>query len=105
LATCQSVPKLFLVHNEISKVIFGHGYFHFTWEMNIDGWEILGATHTIVRFYSTYCIVVVAKYSRRVPGGSGFFECIAEVCDSPRFLKILRTEIENYPILMAMGMY
>jgi hypothetical protein len=29
----------------------------------------------------------------------------AEVRDSPKFFKILRIEMKNYPILMTMGMY
>jgi hypothetical protein len=34
-----------------------------------------------------------------------FFECVAKVGDSPKFFKILRIEMENYPILVTMGMY
>jgi hypothetical protein len=34
-----------------------------------------------------------------------FFECVAEVRDSSKFFKILRIEIENYPITKTMGMY
>jgi hypothetical protein len=30
---------------------------------------------------------------------------VAEVGDSPKFFKILRIEIENYPIIKTMGMY
>jgi hypothetical protein len=34
-----------------------------------------------------------------------FFERVAEVRDSPKFFKILRIEMENYPITMTMGIY
>jgi hypothetical protein len=33
------------------------------------------------------------------------FECVAEVRDIPKFFKILRIEVENYPIIMTMGIY
>jgi hypothetical protein len=33
------------------------------------------------------------------------FERAAEVRDSPKFFKILRIEIENYPIIIRLGMY
>jgi hypothetical protein len=34
-----------------------------------------------------------------------FIECVAEVRDSPNFFKISRIEMENYPIIIRMGMY
>jgi hypothetical protein len=34
-----------------------------------------------------------------------FFECVAEVRGIPKFFKILRNEMKNYPILIRMGMY
>jgi hypothetical protein len=40
-----------------------------------------------------------------VPLIATFFECVAEVRDSPKFIKILRIEIANYPIIIRTGMY
>jgi hypothetical protein len=34
-----------------------------------------------------------------------FFECVAEVRDSPKFFKILIDEMKNYPILIRTGIY
>jgi hypothetical protein len=45
------------------------------------------------------------KMEGEVPLIATFFECVAEVRDSPKFFKILRIEIENYPIIIRMGMY
>jgi hypothetical protein len=43
------------------------------------------------------------------PGGfpliPDFFERVAEVHHCPKFFKIFRIEIENYPISKTMGMY
>jgi hypothetical protein len=42
---------------------------------------------------------------RLVPARTCFFECVAEVRDSPKFFELLKIEIENYPIIIRMGMY
>jgi hypothetical protein len=42
---------------------------------------------------------------RQGPAQTCFFKHAAEVRDSPKFFKILRIEIENYPIIIRMGMY
>jgi hypothetical protein len=34
-----------------------------------------------------------------------YFEHVAEAHNCPKFFKVLRIEIENYPIIQTMGMY